>query len=129
MSIDVVEKLQKQSVRLLNGLLQETLREAEKGVVDQIGAFLSLSQNKDEVLVNFVENMNDFFDSLLGKESVKSEPAVDFESLSLVLDDELEEELAETETPSYLQEPQLPAQPTGLPGAKVPAEGEEEAAG
>ncbi len=50
----------------------------------------------------------------------------DLEAELDMLDDELEEELAETETPSYLQEPQLPAQPTGLPSVRVPT-GEEEA--
>ena len=50
----------------------------------------------------------------------------DLEAELDMLDDELEEELAETETPSYLQEPELPAQPTGLPSVKVPT-GDEEA--
>ena len=47
----------------------------------------------------------------------------DLEAELDMLDDELEEELAE-ETPSYLQEPSLPAQPTGLPSLKTPEEEE-----
>lgn len=38
-----------------------------------------------------------------------------------MLDDWEEEDLEEEATPSYLQEPSLPANPTGLPGTKIPA--------
>ncbi len=68
----------------------ETLGGAERGVVDQIGGFLALSEKTDKVLMAFVTNMNHCFDKLLDKEVIKDDAVFDFESLSLVQDDDLE---------------------------------------
>ncbi len=71
-------------------MLQDVLTKAEKGVVDQIGGFLILSQKRDEILFAFVENMNAFFDELMDKAVKKPGPVYDFETLSLVNDADLE---------------------------------------
>lgn len=87
---EVIEKLQEQSVKSLCGMLGDVLSQAEREVVDQIGDFLSLSQKKDELIGVFADNLNGYFDDLLGKESKKQPAIVDFETLSLIDEDEME---------------------------------------
>lgn len=87
---EIVEKLKDVSVKRLYDMLEEVLTKAEKGVVDEIGGFLSLSQSKQQILDAFVENMNYFFDDLMDKPVSKPEPVYNFETLSLVGDADLE---------------------------------------
>ncbi len=87
---DIVEKLKEKSVAELTAMLRDVLLKAEKSIVDQIGGFLSLSQNQDEVLSAFAHNMNNYFDELMDKPIDKVEPVYNFETLSLVQDDDLE---------------------------------------
>ncbi|MFT7242934.1 MAG: hypothetical protein ACI82A_000275 [Candidatus Azotimanducaceae bacterium] len=49
---------------------------------------LSMHQNQDEILMQFIDNMNEVFDKLTGK-IIEELVVVDFENLSLVQDDEL----------------------------------------
>lgn len=71
-------------------MLQASLDGVERQVVDQIGAFLSLSLQQDQVLERFSINLNHNFDELLDKEIIKDEQVFDFENLSLVLEEELD---------------------------------------
>lgn len=71
-------------------MLQEALNGVERQVVDQIGAFRTLTQRQDDVLMSFVVNMNDHFDELLEKETQKPATIFDFETLSLVQEEELD---------------------------------------
>ncbi|MEX2488216.1 MAG: DUF1631 family protein [Pseudomonadales bacterium] len=87
---EVIEKLQKESVNLLCGMLQDVLAQAEREVVDQIGEFLSLSQKKDEIVAVFADNLNGYFDDLLGKESKKQAAVINFETLSIIQEDEMD---------------------------------------
>lgn len=87
---DVVEKLREVSVKRLRHMLEEALTKGEKDVVDQIGGFLTLSQNRDQILESFAINMNNYFDELMGKDTQKPEPVYNFETLSLVQDEDLE---------------------------------------
>jgi len=82
---EVVEKVQKASIRSLNRLVQEVLEDG--------GNTLSLNQNREDVLMRFVEHMNDNFDLLLGKQH-KADVVLDYESLSLVQEDELDNMVA-----------------------------------
>ncbi|MBQ75311.1 MAG: hypothetical protein CMQ20_09875 [Gammaproteobacteria bacterium] len=86
----IVEKIQKASVRTLNAMVVEALGGAERGVVDQIGGFLALREKTDNVLITFVTNMNICFDKLLDKEVIKEDAVFDFETLSLVQEEDLE---------------------------------------
>lgn len=87
---EIVEKLKEVSVKRLHQMLRDVLQKAEKGVVDEIGGFLALSQNRDQILDAFVENMNVYFDELMDKPITKPEPVFNFETLSLVGDADLE---------------------------------------
>jgi len=64
---EVVEKIQRAGIRTLRTLVQQSLMDVERQVVDQIGDFKGLSDNRDEILESFVSNMNFCFDDLLGK--------------------------------------------------------------
>ncbi len=87
---DIIEKIQKTSIRNLNGMLQEALSGVERQVVDQIGGFRALSEHLDDVLMDFVTEMNHHFDRLLDKEVATEEAVLDFENLTLVQEEELE---------------------------------------
>ncbi len=77
---EIVEKLQKAAISSLNLSLQS--------VLDENNQSLAISRNRDKILKNFVDNMNRTFDKLTGKHK-EDIVAVDFESLSLVQDEEL----------------------------------------
>ena len=77
---EIVEKLQKAAISSLNLSLQS--------VLDENNQSLAISRNRDKILKNFVDNMNITFDKLTGKHK-EDIVAVDFESLSLVQDEEL----------------------------------------
>lgn len=71
-------------------MVQQSLMDVERQVVDQIGSFLALSDKRDEVLTSFISNMNYHFDELLDKETIRQEVTYDFENLSLVLEEEFD---------------------------------------
>lgn len=77
---EIVEKLQKATISSLNLSLQS--------VLDENNQSLAISRNRDKILKNFVDNVNRTFDKLTGKYK-EDIVAVDFESLSLVQDEEL----------------------------------------
>ena len=87
---EVVEKIQRAGIRTLRNLVQQSLMDVERQVVDQIGDFKGLSDNRDEILASFVANMNFYFDDLLDKETVRPEVVYDFENLSLVQEEEFD---------------------------------------
>lgn len=87
---DIVEKIQKSTVRMLNQMANEVINDTERQVVDAIGDFKSLTRQSDEVLMRFVTNLNNNFDELLDKEIVKDESIFNFETLSLVQEEELD---------------------------------------
>lgn len=82
---EVVEKVQKASIRSLNRLVQEVLEDSSSA--------LPLNQGRDDILMRFIENMHDKFDLLLGKQE-KEAVILDYESLSLVQEDELDNMVA-----------------------------------
>ena len=86
----IVEKIQKASITSLSALVQQALTDVERQIVDQIGGFLALSDQSDDVLMLFITHMNYHFDELLDKEIIKEEAVFDFETLSLVQEEELE---------------------------------------
>jgi hypothetical protein len=77
---EIVEKLQKAAIRSLNLALQT--------VLDENNHSPAIARSRDDILMNFVENMNKTFDKLAGTYK-EDKIAVDFESLSLVKDEEL----------------------------------------
>lgn len=77
---EIVEKLQQTTVRSLSRMVQNVLDESDH--------ILAVNQNREDILMSFIENMEKAFDKLLGK-GVEEKVVVDFETLSLVQDDEL----------------------------------------
>ncbi|MDG1204056.1 MAG: DUF1631 family protein [Pseudomonadales bacterium] len=77
---EIVEKLQKTAIRSLNLALQT--------VLDENNHSPAIARSRDDILMNFVENMNKTFDKLAGTYK-EDKIAIDFESLSLVQDEEL----------------------------------------
>mmetsp|Transcript_9979 Transcript_9979/g.13002 ORF Transcript_9979/g.13002 Transcript_9979/m.13002 type:complete len:224 (-) Transcript_9979:354-1025(-) len=81
----------------------------------------------DELADDMAELMDDMneINEALGQNFATPEDLdeADLDAELELLEDELEEEgeLEEEATPSYLQEPSLPAHPTGVPGGKTPA--------
>ncbi|MBO6566618.1 MAG: DUF1631 domain-containing protein [Pseudomonadales bacterium] len=87
---EIVEKIQKATVRTLNQMAHDVISDTERQVVDAIGDFKSLTRQSDEVLMRFVSNLNNNFDELLDKETFKDEAVFNFETLSLVQEEELD---------------------------------------
>ncbi len=87
---EIVEKIQKATVRTLNRMAQEVLSDTERQVVDAIGDFKALTRQADEVLMRFITNLNNNFDELLDKEIIKDEAIFNFETLSLEQEEELD---------------------------------------
>mmetsp|Transcript_48819 Transcript_48819/g.147104 ORF Transcript_48819/g.147104 Transcript_48819/m.147104 type:complete len:207 (-) Transcript_48819:261-881(-) len=84
----------------------------------------------EDLADDMAELMEDFneINEVLGQNFATPEDIdeADLEAELDMLEDELEEEELEADaTPSYLQESQLPAQPTAAPGSKVPANTDE----
>ena len=52
---DIVEKIQKSTVRMLNQMANEVINDTERQVVDAIGDFKSLTRQSDEVLMRFTD--------------------------------------------------------------------------
>jgi hypothetical protein len=87
---DLVELIQKNSISTLREMTGEVLSSVEKQIVDEIGGFLALREQQGDVIEAFVTNMNNCFDELLDKEVIKQEAVFDFETLSLVQEEELD---------------------------------------
>ena len=75
-------------------MVEQIMTDVEHYVVDRIGEFLALRNQRDDVLMSFVTNMNLHFDELLDKELLKEEAVVDYDSLSLVQEEDLETMMA-----------------------------------
>jgi hypothetical protein len=87
---EIVDKIQKASIRQLNQLVIEAIASCERQVVDSIGGFKALSEQSTEVLERFVVNLNQNFDKLMDREIIKNEEVFNFETLSLVQEEELD---------------------------------------
>ena len=90
MSEQIVDKIQKAAVRRLNQMTQQVINGTERQIVDAIGDFKLLSQQSEEVLMRFVSNLNHNFDELMDRDIIKDEAIFDFETLSLVQEEELD---------------------------------------
>ena len=71
-------------------MAMQTIASVERQVVDAIGDFRALSQQSDEVITRFENNLNNNFDELLDKEIIKQDAIFNFETLSLVQEEELD---------------------------------------
>ena len=77
---EILEKLQNATVRSLSRMVREAL--------DETSHILVVNENLDDILMGFMDNLNRDFDKLTGK-YVEERQVVDFETLSLVQEDEL----------------------------------------
>ncbi|MBL4681807.1 MAG: DUF1631 family protein [Pseudomonadales bacterium] len=77
---EIVEKLQQNAVKSLSRMLQS--------VFDENTHVLQVSQNRDDLLMFFMDNMNTEFGKLQG-ENKPVKQNIDFETLTLVQEDEL----------------------------------------
>ncbi|MBT4159927.1 MAG: DUF1631 family protein, partial [Gammaproteobacteria bacterium] len=87
---ETVDNIQKAAVSRLGQMVQQTIANVERQVVDTIGDFKALSQQSNDVLNLYVSNLNANFDELLDRESSKEEAVFNFDTLSLVQEEELE---------------------------------------
>ena len=101
---EIVEKLKQVSVRRLNLMLQAVLSDSD----EKIANIIALSRGRDDVLFAFVQNMNNCFDELLGKPVEKPEAVFNYETLSLMKDDDLEILVALEGMVNYARNTQLP---------------------
>jgi len=86
----IVDKIQETAVSLLNQMVQQTLDRVELQVIEAIGDFTELSQQAGDVRKVFTANLNANFDELMDRESNKKEAVFNFDTLSLVQEEELE---------------------------------------
>lgn len=77
---EVLDKLQQATVRSLSRMVSEALTETSH--------ILAVNEHQDDILMQFIDNLNREFDKLTGK-VVEEQKIVDYETLSLVQDDEL----------------------------------------
>ncbi|MFT7684773.1 MAG: hypothetical protein ACI9FB_000114 [Candidatus Azotimanducaceae bacterium] len=77
---EILEKLKNDAVKSLSRMLQE--------VFDDNDNNLQVSQNRDDILMHFMDNMNAEFDKLQGINKVEKN-SIDFETLTLIQEDEL----------------------------------------
>lgn len=87
---EVIERIQQAAVDKLGQMATRTIASVERQVVDTIGDFRVMSQHSSEVITRFETNLNNNFDELLGKEVFKEDPIFNFETLSLVQEEELD---------------------------------------
>lgn len=81
---EIISELQKQAIRTLTKMLQDTVADAQKTV--EGGQFLTGQEEKDalvETFITFIDRLTTNFDVLRGLPSPKEE-VVDFETLSLI---------------------------------------------
>ncbi|MEM7365751.1 MAG: DUF1631 family protein [Pseudomonadota bacterium] len=87
---EVIEKLKQQATKELTRLVQGALEATESSPE---ASWMSLIQKKDDVMFNFMENMEKYFDELdtgQGSEEAEDEDILDYEKLSLMQDDDLD---------------------------------------
>ena len=77
---EILEKLQQLTVRSLSRMVREAL--------DETNHILVVSEHQGDILMQFMDNLNFEFDKLTGK-AVAERQVVNFETLALVADDEL----------------------------------------
>ncbi len=77
---EVLEKLQQATVRSLSRMVREALEDTNH--------ILVINERQDDILMDFMDNLNRDFDKLTGK-FVEERQIVDYETLSLVQEDEL----------------------------------------
>jgi hypothetical protein len=78
---EVLDKLQQATVRSLSRMVREALEETNH--------ILVVNEHQDDILMQFMDNINRDFDKLTGK-YVEEKQLVDYETLSLVQEDELD---------------------------------------
>lgn len=78
---EIISEVQKQAIRTLTKMLQDTLADAQKTI--EGGQFLTGPGEKDALVETFIDRMTTNFDVLRGVPSPKEE-VVDFETLSLI---------------------------------------------
>lgn len=87
---DVIDKIQEAAVRRLNQMVQQVLDDTVPQIVDPIADFKALSQQSNEILTRFVTNLSNSFDQLKGLEVTEEQTIFNFETLSLVQEEELD---------------------------------------
>ena len=87
---DIVDKIQKAAVRRLNQMAQQVLDDTGPLIIDPIEDFKALSQQSNEILMRFVTNLYNNFDELMGREVTEEQTIFNFETLSLVQEEELD---------------------------------------
>lgn len=86
----IVEKLRDNCVQRLGAMLSDLLNKIESGEISDVGAVGMLSNNRNEIVNAFTQGIYNHFEALLDRDIEKPEPVYDFETLSLVQDDDLE---------------------------------------
>ena len=87
---DIVDKIQKAAVRRLNQMAQQVLDDTGPQITDPSEDFKARSQQSNEFLMRFVTNLYNNFDELMGREVTDEQTIFNFETLSLVQEEELD---------------------------------------
>ena len=87
---DIVDKIQKAAVRRLNQMAQQVIDDTGRQIIDSIEDFKALSEQSNEILMRFMTNLNNNFDELMGREVTEEQTIFNFETLSLVQEEELD---------------------------------------
>ena len=87
---DIVDKIQKAAVRRLNQMAQQVIDDTGRQIIDSIEDFKALSQQSNEILMRFMTNLNNNFDELMDREVTDEQTIFNFETLSLVQEEELD---------------------------------------
>ena len=87
---DIVDKIQKAAVRRLNQMAQQVLDDTGPQITDPSEDFKARSQQSNEFLMRFVTNLYNNFDELMGREVTEEQTIFNFETLSLVQEEELD---------------------------------------
>ncbi len=88
--IVVVEKLRDTCVEHVGGLLSSLISRVESGEINDVGGVVMLTKNREAIQDAFAKGIYNKFEELLDRDIEKPEPVYDFETLSLVQDDDLE---------------------------------------
>ena len=87
---DTVDKIQKAAVHRLNQMAQQVLDDAGRQIIHPIEDFNALSQQSNEILMRFITNLENNFNELMGREVTKEQTIFNFETLSLIQEEELD---------------------------------------
>jgi hypothetical protein len=71
-------------------MAQQVLDDTGPLIIDPIEDFKALSQQSNEILMRFVTNLYNNFDELMGREVTEEQTIFNFETLSLVQEEELD---------------------------------------